>query len=870
MLVIVIALMTAAGCGSSATTTTAPSPLVSCSLTLDTGNQTLPATGGNGSIGVSTTRECTWTVNVEGTWLSVRSGQRGQGDGTVEFAASANPDPVQRRGALVLNAQRAEITQAAALCDMSLAQSAGSFTPDGGSGRVDIRASSSLCTWTASSDASWIQIRSATEGRGSGTVLFDVASTTGPPRSGTLTVAGQRFSVTQSEGCTYSIGPTTYSASPSGGAGAIMVTTTAACPWTAASNVPWITVSPSTGSGPSAVTFNVDSTDGPARTGTAVIAGHVFTVMQSPGCTYEVQPTTHAIPASGGTATVTVNSATGCAWTAASNVSWISIQARGSGSGPGSVTFAVSTTDGPSRTGTLTIAGRQVTVTQSQGCAFEVGQTQESIPASGGNGTVTVTAGDGCAWTASSDVPWITIQSGATGSGNGTVNYFVAATNGPTRSGTLTVAGHKITINQGQGCTFAINPTQETVPAAGGGGKVAVTTANGCAWTASSNASWLSITSGANGTGPGAVQYSAASTTGAARSGTLTIAGQTFTVNQGQGCTFTLSPTNATVPDAGGQTSFNVQSGTGCNWTASTQASWITIASGASGSGNGTVQLTVASHTGPPRTGSVTVGGATFTVNQNSGCSYSLSTTSENIPAGGGNGSVGVSAAAGCPWTAASNASWLTIANPSSGTGNGSVNFSASANSGPARTATLTIAGHSFTVNQASGCTYSVSPTTLNVTAAAGQSRVDITAGANCTWNTSSGASWITISGNGSGVGNGAVDLSVAANTGPARNGAATIAGINVTVNQASGCTFQLSTTSVTVPSGGGNRSVDVTTDDRCPWTATSEVPWITITEGASETGNATVKFTVQARTSGSPRTGTLRIAGQTYTVNQQ
>ncbi|MBP6821374.1 MAG: BACON domain-containing protein, partial [Acidobacteria bacterium] len=51
-------------------------------------------------------------------------------------------------------------------------------------------------------------------------------------------------------------------------------------------------------------------------------------------------------------------------------------------------------------------------------------------------------------------------------------------------------------------------------------------------WTATSNAAWITITSGTSGTGNGTVNYSVATNTGAIRSGTMTIAGQTFTVMQ--------------------------------------------------------------------------------------------------------------------------------------------------------------------------------------------------------------------------------------------------------------------------------------------------------------------------------------------------
>ena len=203
-------------CGSSATTSTAPSPLVRCSLTLTSADQMVPAAGGTGTVAIAATRECTWTASAESAWLSVRSGQSGQGDGMVEFAAARNPDPASRRGALVVNGQRAEITQEAGTCDITLATSSASFTPDGGSGRVEVRASSSLCPWTATSSDSWIQIRSGSDGRGSGAVMFDVAAATGPPRSGALTIAGQRFSVTQSEGCTFSIAPAAQNVFASG------------------------------------------------------------------------------------------------------------------------------------------------------------------------------------------------------------------------------------------------------------------------------------------------------------------------------------------------------------------------------------------------------------------------------------------------------------------------------------------------------------------------------------------------------------------------------------------------------------------------------------------------------------------------------
>ena len=55
-----------------------------------------------------------------------------------------------------------------------------------------------------------------------------------------------------------------------------------------------------------------------------------------------------------------------------------------------------------------------------------------------------------------------------------------------------------------------------------------------------------------------------------------------------------------------------------------------------------------------------------------------------------------------------------------------------------------------------------------------------------------------------------------------------------------------------------------------CTWTAVSQVPWIVITSGASGSGDGSVVGTVEANTTGAARTGTVLIAGLTFTVTQQ
>jgi hypothetical protein len=54
----------------------------------------------------------------------------------------------------------------------------------------------------------------------------------------------------------------------------------------------------------------------------------------------------------------------------------------------------------------------------------------------------------------------------------------------------------------------------------------------------------------------------------------------------------------------------------------------------------------------------------------------------------------------------------------------------------------------------------------------------------------------------------------------------------------------------------------------QCSWTASTSAAWITITSGASDTGDGKVQFTVAASTT--PRSDTLLVAGQVVTVTQQ
>ena len=82
-------------------------------------------------------------------------------------------------------------------------------------------------------------------------------------------------------------------------------------------------------------------------------------------------------------------------------------------------------------------------------------------------------------------------------------------------------------------------------------------------------------------------------------------------------------------------------------------------------------------------------------------------------------------------------------------------------------------------------------------------------------------------------------------------------------------CTFSISPTSRNAAAAGGSGEVAVTGGSGCSWTASSNESWVRITAGASGSGNGNVAYTIDANTSAAARTGTMTIAGRTFTVAQ-
>ena len=308
-------------------------------------------------------------------------------------------------------------------------------------------------------------------------------------------------------------------------------------------------------------------------------------------------------------------------------------------------------------------------------------------------------------------------------------------------------------------CTFINSLISQSVPAAGGVGTVHVSTNDPrCDWSATTGQSWITLTSGSQAVGSVPVLFTVAPNAGGVpRSGTVTIAGEPFTVSQasvpslivtkshsgdfmqGQsGATYMVTvrngegadPTSGTVTvTETAPSGLTLMSMAGTGWTCPSGGTTCTRDDSLDGgSSYPTIIVTVNVTTDAPSrvTNQVSASGGGSTTSSVedlttiSACSYSLDPTGISASSTKGTGGfltnsvLGSAAAgsadvmitaspAGCSagsWTASTANGWLGVS-PASGTAAGTVTVSWQANTGAARTGTATIAGSTFTVNQA-------------------------------------------------------------------------------------------------------------------------------------------------------------------------
>jgi hypothetical protein len=350
------------------------------------------------------------------------------------------------------------------------------------------------------------------------------------------------------------------------------------------------------------------------------------------GTTLAIQPAT--VPHDGGSIEVSITSTRDCTWTASTDASWIQLTAT-SGQGSGTVAGTVTRNEQPAaRSGAIVVNDQRLAVSQQpRPCSYELRPSRVQVGRQGGRSSVEVATLAGCTWTASSDAQWVRVAA-TTGSGGGTIELEVSSNDGDAREASIVVADQRVVVEQEASlppCGLSISPGSQSFEGRGGEGRFRVDAQQGCEWSASAGASWISV--GRQGSGPGEVGYTVhTNPTASDRSGSVTVSGSgqsaTHTVRQGPGprpCTFTLSSSSQNFPAGGGDGLFHVNAEAACLWTASSSDSWVIVrGSGPYGTGSADVAYRVLPNTsGTPRSTRITVGNQTHTVNQAAAASIS-------------------------------------------------------------------------------------------------------------------------------------------------------------------------------------------------------------------------------------------------------
>jgi DNA-binding beta-propeller fold protein YncE len=249
------------------------------------------------------------------------------------------------------------------------------------------------------SDQPWLKITGVTND----IVSFSITTNYGPARTGYITLLGRPISVTQQHGSSY-LSTTALLEGPLSGTDSVVLTVTpSTLSWTATGNVTWLHlgVANQSGTGSATVVFTFDANTGATRAGTLTIAGLILDVTQA-GPIYSFGTTALLEgPAEGSDGVVLGIIPTNANWAATVNATWLHLSAANqNGAGSTNVIFMFDANPGLTRSGSISIGGQTLTVTQAGSTYVPVTNlTWVSSVGPGPNGVAVDSAGNGYAGT---------------------------------------------------------------------------------------------------------------------------------------------------------------------------------------------------------------------------------------------------------------------------------------------------------------------------------------------------------------------------------------------------------------------------------------------------------------------------------------
>jgi hypothetical protein len=664
-------------------------------------------------IAVNAVGGCAWDVVNSNSWITITP-TNGFGPSSATCIVAANINPVGRTGVVMIAGQNLTVKQDGGTCTTSLSPTNRNHGYGAATNTVTIT-TLSVCPWNVVNTNTWVTFSPPTNGAGNATLTYSIPQNSGSlDRTGTVVIGGQPFLITQrSLGCAINLSPANRNHGNGAASNSLTVNIGSSCNWSVINTNPWISiVLNSNGIGSNVVGYTVSQNPTAfARSGYITVEEGATFISQNPSpCTYSLTPSSFNHSAAQETGTVSVASLVGCNWNVSNTNAWITILSATNGTANGTVIYRVDTNlNASARVGMFTVEGQTYTVNQAGViCSYKLSPTTRTHGYAAITNTASVTVSNPCPWFATTTNSWIAIVSGASGAGTGVVTYALSAnaSSPADRIGGIAVDGQFLTITQhGIACAYSLTPTTRTHGYGAASNSFDVTTASGCPWGVGNTNTWITLTSVSNGTASDTVGYTITDNTNMTdRIGVLTVDGQTFTITQRAAvCVFDLTPTTRSHGYGATTGSISVATTAGCGWLATTGDSWITILSGLSGTGTGTVTYALSANTNfVSRNGSILIGDQNFAIDQAAYlCSYKLSPTNRNHGFGANTNTVNVIAGSSCAWTATTANNWIAITSGGSGAGNGTITYTVQANFGSTtRTGAIAVADQVLTLTQ--------------------------------------------------------------------------------------------------------------------------------------------------------------------------
>lgn len=239
------------------------------------------------TLSLTTGRECTWSIEVDGNWLTVEPNS-GQGNATLSVTTVENPQGRPRVASVAINNQKVAITQQPAPCQFAVVPRTVAMRAQGGRATVQLSTLDG-CSWSAQTSHPWVRIVSGSGGESSRVIELAVDSNPGGDRSTELRVAGIPVTIAQDSisdgerGCPYSIAVGGANFSAAGGTGSVRLHTLPGCAWGPVSDQSWLViVSNHNLIGTDDIHYRVDpNTSSRSRTGTISAGGRRHIVNQA-------------------------------------------------------------------------------------------------------------------------------------------------------------------------------------------------------------------------------------------------------------------------------------------------------------------------------------------------------------------------------------------------------------------------------------------------------------------------------------------------------------------------------------------------------------------------------------------------------------